>query len=76
MIRSKSVSKRLAIQTQNKYNNNHIHCPICKSDIIEQTCGRIILHNIGEAEDKDRATCGKCEWEGIVHDLIGDETKE
>lgn len=56
-----------------KYNLLHQNCPECGSDLIEQTCMGFIYTDLESAYDGNRASCHKCGWHGIVHNLVGDK---
>src|SRR5688572_25837600 len=60
------------------YHREHAACPQCGSDSFEQTCmGFIIDKNHPERyQDRNRATCMDCGWEGIVHELVPEALKD
>lgn len=55
-----------------EYRENHRYCPECGSDKNSQTLVGTVLNldKPNEYKDENRVSCAKCEWKGIVHDLV------
>lgn len=51
-----------------QYQKNHVVCPKCNSDWIESTTMGFDIWS-GD-KDFNKATCSKCNWSGVVDDLI------
>lgn len=56
-------------QIRAAYDRLHTTCPSCDSDSIEVTCMGVFFDSLETAFDNNHATCCKCGWRGIAHDL-------
>jgi len=54
------------------YHKAHANCPKCGSSHTSQTLMGFTLdaNNPSAYRDENGARCGRCEWSGIVHDLV------
>jgi len=53
------------------YDDAHCRCPECGTTLISRTCVGMLNADAADFRDENRAQCCECEWEGIVHDLVG-----